>query len=412
MFWFLFAIWSILPVASSQTVTANDVATTVGRAEKLYYDAQFQEAIGVLGPLDVSLQSQPGLQDEKIRVKVLLALAYIGINDNVQAKSLFKEVAGLDTDFSLSPEKFSDNVLALFDEAKAEGLQDSCRQICQTVNRSLDTHDLAAVLDQVKKGTDACTCLKAAALDAAELAYTDGAQSFRDDDFADALVKFRNALEFNREHVLSREFLELTRIKLRLIADATFLEWRKNIDARQFALAVDDYRKLQALNLEGIADPQLNQIQAGYRALLSESIEGWKRACQDGDSITMRNLWAKATEVLPAHDLVETILSEMKCDKKFCSWTDTTAALTHVVHRVEPTLPADVRRSIAASLPTTVYAHVRIDETGTVEVVETQGTNAGLRDAIRNTIEQWKFAPAEYKPQRCTETIIPVFIPR
>src|SRR5262249_4746812 len=156
----------------------------------------------------------------------------------------------------------------------------------------------------------------------------------------------------------------------------------------QFAFAVDDYRKLQALNLEGIADPQLNQIQAAYRALVSDSIDRWKRACQDGDSITMRNLWETAAEVLPAHDLAETILSEMKCDKEFCSWTDTTAAMTHVVNRVEPTLPADVRRSIAASLPTTVYAHVRIDESGNVEVIETQGTNAGLRDAIRNTIEQ------------------------
>ena len=413
MFWFVFALWSIVSLASSQTLTPNDVATMVGRAEKLYYDAHFEETISVLGPLDVSLRSQPRLQDEKIRVKVLLALAYIGINDNVRAKSLFKEVAGLDADFSLSPERFSENVVALFDEAKAEGLQDGCRQICQRVNRSLDTHDLAAVLDYVKTGSDNCTCLKAAALDAAELAYGDGAQSFREDDFSDALVKFRKALELNPDHELSRQFLELTRIKLRLTADAIFLEWRKNVDARQFALAVDDYRKLQALNLEGTTNPQLNQMQTAYRALLSESIEGWKQACQNGDSITMRNLWAKAAEVIPARDLAERILSEMKCEKKFCSWTDTTAAMPHVVNRVEPALPAELRRSIAASLPTTVYAHVRIDETGSVEVIETQGINAGLREAIRNTVEQWKFAPAEYdKPQRCTETIIPVVIPR
>lgn len=413
MFWCLVALWSIVSLSPSQGLTQDDVANTLARAEKLYYDAQFQDTISVLAPLDVSLQSEPGLQDEKIRVKVLLALAYIGTNDKARAKSLFKEVAGLDADFSLSPEKFSDNVVALFDEAKAEQRADGCRQICQTVNRSLDTRDLAAVLDHVKAGSDTCTCLNAAALDAAELAYSDGAQNFREDDFADALVKFRQALEFNPEHQLSRQYLEFTRIKLRLITDATFLEWRKNVDARQFGLAVNDYRKLQALNLEGMTDAQLSQMQTAYRQLLSESIEGWKRACQEGDAITMRNLWAKAIEVLPDHELAETILIDMKCEKKFCSWTDPTAAMSHVVNRVEPVLPAEVRRSIAASLPTTVYAHVRIDETGNVEVVETQGINAGLRDTIRNAVEQWKFAPAVYgEPHQCTETIIPVVIPR
>src|SRR5262249_11912248 len=158
-------------LGSSQALTQADVASVLVRAEKLYYEAQFEQTIGALGPLNESLRSQPGLVDEKIRVKVLLAVAYIGLNDNVRAKSLFKEVAGLDADFSLSPQKFSDNVVALFDEAKAEQRQDSCREICQTVNRSLDTHDLAAVLNYVKTESDTCTCVKAAALDASDLAY-------------------------------------------------------------------------------------------------------------------------------------------------------------------------------------------------------------------------------------------------
>jgi hypothetical protein len=280
------------------------------------------------------------------------------------------------------------------------------------VNRSLDAHDLAAVLDDLKTGSDSCTCLQAAALDAAELAYSDGVQSFRDDDFAAALVKFRSALQFNPAHELSRQYLEFTGDKLRLIADTTLLEWRKNIDARQFALAVADYHKLQTLNVEGSANSQLNQMQTAYHALLSQSIEGWKRACQDGDSATMRNLWAKAAEVIPDPALADAILSDMKCDKKFCSWTETTAAMPHVITKVEPVLSAGVRRSFGAA-PTTVYAHVKIDENGGVEVIETQGINAGLRDAVRSAVAQWKFAPAgNDKTQRCTETIIPVVIPR
>jgi tetratricopeptide (TPR) repeat protein len=413
MFACFFAVWTIISVGSTQTLAQEDVGAALTRAERLYYDAQFEQTITLLSPINASLQSQSLLPDEKIRVKVLLALAYIGLNDNAKAKSLFKEVSGLDADYSLSSDKFSPNVIALFDDAKAEQTEEGCREICQMVNRSLDAHDLPAVLENVKSGSDACTCLKAAALDAAELAYTEGVKSFQENDFRDSLAKFHTALELNPVHQLARQYLDFTTAKLRLNADATLLEWRKNIDARQFALAIVNYRQLQGSNLEGIADSQLNQMRAAYRTLLSPSIEGWKRACEAGDSTTMRNLWTQATDVLPDPDLAETILDDMKCAKKFCVWTDTALAMTHLVTRVEPAIPAGVRRAIEASVPTTVYAHVKIDENGAVNVIETQGIHAGLRDAVRTAVAQWKFAPADKgNPQGCTETILPIVISR
>ena len=414
MFACFFAMWSIISsFASPQAVKQGDLAAALVRAETLYYDAQFQETIDLLRPIDASLASESVSLDEKTRVKVLLALAYIGLNDTAKAKSLFKEASGLDPNLSLSSEKFSPNVVDLFDEAKAEQREDGCRSICQAVNKSLDAHDLTAVLEYVKADSDACACLKAAAMDAAELAYTEGVNSFKENDFSDALVKFRTALELNPKHELATQYLEFTRAKLLLIADATFLEWQKNIDARNFALAVVNYRQLQGSNLEGIANSQLTQMQAGYRALLSQSIESWKKACQDGDSTTMRNLWTQAMDVLPDRDLAEAILHEMSCAKEFCLWSDATVAMTHLLNRVEPVIPPAVRRAIEASVPTTVYAHVKIGENGAVDVIETQGIHAGLREAVRGAVEQWKFAPAEQdKQQRCVETILPVVIPR
>ena len=413
MFGCFFAVWTIISVGSSQTLAQEDVAAALDRAERLYYDAQFEQTITLLSPVEASLQSQSALLDEKVRVKVLLALAYIGLNDTAKAKALFKEVSGLDPNFALSSEKFSPNVLALFDEAKAEQTEEGCRQICQLVNQSIDTHDLATVLESVKTGGDSCTCLKAAALDAAELAYSEGVKSFQENDFADSLKTFRIALELNPEHQLARQYLEFTTAKLRLIADGAFLEWRKNMDAREFALAVVNYRQLQGSNLEGIADSQLNQMRAAYRTLLSPSIEGWKRACQAGDSTTMRNLWTQAMDVLPDGDLAESILDDMKCEKKFCMWMDTSAAMTHLVTRVDPTITATVRRAIEASTPTTVYAHVKIDEKGDVDVLETQGIHAGLRDAVSTAVKKWKFEPTDKNNQQgCTETILPIVITR
>ena len=56
-------------VGSSQTLAQPDIAAALTRAERLYYDAQFEQTITLLSPIDASIQSQ-SLLDEKIRVKV------------------------------------------------------------------------------------------------------------------------------------------------------------------------------------------------------------------------------------------------------------------------------------------------------------------------------------------------------
>ena len=95
-------------------------------------------------------------------------------------------------------------------------------------------------------------------------------------------------------------------------------------------------------------------------------------------------------------------------------WLDTSAAMTHLVTRVDPTITPAVRRAIDASVPTTVYAHVKIDENGeVVDVLETQGIHAGLRDAVSTAVKKWKFEPAgKNNQQGCTETILPIVITR
>ena len=69
-----FALITSLQVAAPQ----DDVNSALARAEQLYYEAQFRESIDLLLPIDAALGSQAeGLQD-KIRVKLQLALAHIG----------------------------------------------------------------------------------------------------------------------------------------------------------------------------------------------------------------------------------------------------------------------------------------------------------------------------------------------
>jgi hypothetical protein len=299
--------------------------------------------------------------------------------------------------------------MALFDEAKEEHRAGACRQMCERANRSLDAQDTADVLRLLETSGETCGCLKAAAMDAAELSYTEGVKSFDENAFSEALLKLRTALKLRPDHDLAGRYLEFTEAKLRLNADAALLEWRRNIDARQFAAATGTYRQLERSNVEGIASAQLSQIQEGYRQLLSQSITDWKRACQDGDSTAMRLIWARAIELIPDRDLAESVLGDMKCASKFCQWADTSTVMPRLTSRIEPIVSPALRRSISGS--TTVYAHVRIDETGNVAVLETQGVHPGIRDAVRSAVEQWKFSPNSGR-QECVETILPVLIQR
>src|SRR5215813_5677711 len=70
---------------------ADDVSDTLARAEALYYEADFTKSIELLQRLDQSLRTQRDHAREKVSVKLQLALDYIGLNNNNQAKIHFRE---------------------------------------------------------------------------------------------------------------------------------------------------------------------------------------------------------------------------------------------------------------------------------------------------------------------------------
>src|SRR5262252_2698143 len=110
------ALIASLQVAAPQ----DDVNSSLARAEQLYYEAQFRESIDLLLPIDAALGSQPeGLQD-KIKVKLQLALAHIGLSETSAAGDRFGEIVDLDPSYSLDPRRYSDKVVSLFDEVKQE----------------------------------------------------------------------------------------------------------------------------------------------------------------------------------------------------------------------------------------------------------------------------------------------------
>src|SRR5262245_50494088 len=108
----VFVLISALQVATSP----NDVNAALSSAERLYYEAQFKEAIDLLLPIDAALASQQEAMQDKIKVKLQLALAYIGLSETSAARDRFGEITDLEPSYALDPQRYSEKVIALFDE--------------------------------------------------------------------------------------------------------------------------------------------------------------------------------------------------------------------------------------------------------------------------------------------------------
>ena len=399
-----FALISSLQVAPPQ----DDFSATLARAQTLYYEARFNEAINLLLPIDAKLRSQQEHLQEKIKVKLQLALAYIGLSQTSAASDRFGEIVDLDPGYSLDPRQYSEKVIALFDEVKAERNTNRCRTICMESDRLLDIGDAHSLLANLQSAAD-CVCLQATALDAAEHFYQEGFKAYQEKDYTSALENFRIALQFQPEHQLANSYVQLTLDKLRLAADQLFLEWRQNFEAKQFGLAAAIFHQLQSANIEGHATNSLNQAVTLYRQAVSGMVAAWKQACTSGALIEMENARSRASELLPDSTIAGDLLAQMQtCVNQKCLQMANRLAMARLKTRVDPEIPASL-----LSRSVNVRVQTRIDEEGNVAVMGMRGGNAAVQNAVKTAVERWKFLPAIVEKQpRCVETEIEVVINR
>ena len=126
-------------LAASQAVpTPDEVTAALSKAEALYFDARFRDCIALLLPLDSALKPQTGRIKEKVSIKLEMGLAYVGLNQSAEAKTLFGDVYDLDPTYSLDPQLYAPKVLTLFQEAKAEHGQKQCQTFCEKARKELD----------------------------------------------------------------------------------------------------------------------------------------------------------------------------------------------------------------------------------------------------------------------------------
>ena len=396
--------WSALPASAA---TADDPSEMLARAEALYYEADFAKSVELLSRADDMLRSQPGHLEEKVNVKMQLALGFIGLNDTSKAKANLVELYALDSDHRVDPQVFAPKVVKLAEEAKAEQNEMRCQSLVNDAQKQYAAGNTDNLVRVIGLSGAKCPAVTALSAKAADLVFKEGLEIYKKSQMPEALQKFRTALTLDPGNDLAAQYVDLTERKLEFTADRALLAWRKDFDAGEFALAASDYRELASLRSAN----EIENIQAEYRRAMSSNLASWNRACATDDTLAMDRLRSQSASMVPFPSFGEDILAKMNsCVPVSCLQMESQAALTRLKSRVDPQFPPQVVSRLKG-LPVTVHVKARIDLNGNVVSNEIRGGDSSLYSAVRTAVDQWKFLPAMTgNGARCVDTDIPIAI--
>jgi hypothetical protein len=379
----------------------------LARAEALYYEADFAKSIELLLRADELLRRESGELQDKLDIKLQLALSFIGLNDRGRAKTYLGELYALDSDHQIDPQVFSPKVIQLAEEAKTEQATLRCQSLLDEAQRQLGTGNPEAVIKVTGSNPAKCAGLAALNPKVAELFYKEGLDAYKKAQMEQALQKFRNALRAEPKHELAAQYLELTESKLQVAADRAILDWRKDFAAGQYASAIRDYRDVVARS----RSETIEEVRAEYRRALVPIVDSWNRACSTNDVAGMEDARQRANALLPETSFAEDIIAKMKkCTPTGCIQMTSPLALARLKTRVDPQFPPYVISQLRVS-PVTVRIKARISEAGDIVSSELQGGNPIVYGAVREAVNQWKFFPAITDGNaRCVDTEIPIVI--
>jgi len=426
-----------------QVPPQDEISDAMAHAEALYYGARFSESIALLTRVDETLQTQPARLQERINTKLRLALAYIGMNDTVKAKSFLIQLYALNSDYVLDPEQFSPKVISLAAEAKAEQVKMRCQTAEEEARTSLQTGNTTGFLDVFRSFRPKCAGLAAIEPEAAESFYKAGVATYRRGEFADALSNFEAAVMLSSEHDLAFQYIDLIHSKQQLTQDRLLLEWQRNFDTHQLSAAAADYRDMVSSS-NGRSTAAITRATGEYRKALSSLVETWNRTCPSGDAAAMSAIRSQISELLPEPSFGEDIRAQMTaCAEANNNATTSTTevqtesgrpkaaddpaaaaavnndcldmqpqlALTRLKTRVDPTIPSDIRHYLKNAAQLAIRVKARISENGDVTVTGMPEGNPIVNSVIRSAVAQWKFAPIrDSSGPRCVDTEIPILI--
>jgi len=389
---------------------SDEIEDALAKAEALYFEAQFAESIKVLQGVDEMLRTYPERRQERISVKLQLALANIGLNDPQRAKAFLNDLYAIDPDYSLDAQQFSPKVMALAEQAKAEQDEIRCQTARTDAGKRLAEGNAKATFDLVASMKNKCDGLSVLEPELAELFYKLGADAFKRGELPVAMQDFQATLKLAPKHDLAVQYMDLTKTKLQLTADRIFLQWQKNFDAGLYSQAASDYRLLVSLNDEANTQ-MIADARSAYRETLTKLVGLYNQACGRGDGPAVDRLRIQVSDLLPDPSFGEDIREQMTtCTKNGCLQMNSVLAMARLKTRVNPEINTALQGFMHGS-QVTVRVKARIDEAGNVTVGEAEGGNPSVNAAVRSAVERWKFnSIIDQTGSRCVDTEIPIFL--
>src|SRR5262245_40056794 len=207
MFRYIVILLLALSLASPAWAAAGDeVDDALAHAEALYYAARYKESIELLNSVDTVLRRLNDRPQQKVIVKLQLALAHIGLNENVESKLFFRELFDVKPDYPIDPQLFPPKVINLADEARKEQQETRRRALCDDATQQLRSGTVTTVIDQLGSLKPKCPTLSAALSDAADGFYKKGIDAYKRDDFSIAIQQFGIALKLRPDHDLASQY--------------------------------------------------------------------------------------------------------------------------------------------------------------------------------------------------------------
>ena len=409
------------PICAVRVHAQQSSSAELAKAESFYQARQFQESLILLTELEKRIGADPQRANDLVKVKLYMGLAYMGLNQTDQAKSRFIEICKLDNKFSINVEDFPADAVALYNEAKA-----SCtvtqRPTTATANMSI-----------------------------AQSTFLRGKELYEKGQFTDALKYFTVVLALDTSHDVAREYADLVKQRLDLIADRGYMEWRTSFDARQYDKAASTYTRIRG-DQQLIGGNVTTQIESEYRKALSGLADSMRQACSGQEPYKVDEIWNEALNVASGLSFASDALAQVRpCSTRGdtrasisaatvisaatlastnvagspaatgaiptadrnpqraleCVMGDPLLAMTKLKTRVNPYLDPNLQPFIGRGIR--VVVSVQIDEQGEVRVKRVDQANSRIAEAIKSAVEQWKFNPTVIDGQtRCVETDLPI----
>jgi len=408
----------------------DEVKDALSHAEALYYAARFNDSIGLLTRVDDVLKTQPARQQERIETKLRLALAHIGLNDTVQARSDFMALFAMNPDYALDAQQFSPKVISVATDAKTDQAKARCITAQTDARGFMESGQTTALFDLLRSATPKCPGLAALTPEAAETFFKAGLASYKRGEFSNALSSFESALTLSPEHELALQYADLTRSKLQLEQDQVVVQWQRDFDAHRFDAAKADYGRIIAANGNSATTAHVNEE---YRKALTDLVDNWNRSCGHSDAATMNALRGQISALPPVPSFGDDIRARMTaCEETKqpaapvvvqtpppapvakpvgCIEMQSQLALTRLKTRVDPVITSELRVYLKNNSEATVRAKARISESGDVTVTGMPEGNPILTNVIRNAVAQWKFMPVrDVSGPRCVDTEFPILL--